>query len=104
MRPTDADELDESAVHSGESDSVSKEFVNRAIGAGDGIRTRGPLVGNQLLYEAELLPRRSDCKSVSQLKFAPPKLPGCFPAMTIRAANVALLDLRENDGPRSTPD
>src|SRR5947209_19061871 len=59
--------------------------ISRSLfGAGDWIWTRGPLVGNQMLYQAELLPRVDDCKSCRQLKLAPPKLSCCFSAVTIR--------------------
>jgi hypothetical protein len=101
MRLTDADELDESAVHVHESDSDGKQAAVKESGAGDGIRTRDPLVGNQMLYQAELLPRALDCKSVRELELAPAELSRGLAAMTIGATNIAFLNLFKDYPPRS---
>ncbi len=57
-----------------------------------------------MLYQAELLPRCSNCKSVRQLKFAPAELSRSFSPMTIRAANVAFVDFFQDRVPRSAAD
>ena len=62
------------------------------------------MVGNQMLYQAELLPRGDDCKRLRQLKFAPTELSGGLAAMTIGAANIALFDFFEYNSPGSVVD
>jgi hypothetical protein len=57
-----------------------------------------------MLYQAELLPRGIECKSSRQLEFAPAELSCGLATMTISAPNVALLNLVEDDTPRSTAD
>ena len=98
----DANELDESAVHSDESDTRDKRTERAKVSEREtGFEPANPLVGNQMLYQAELLPRRWDCKSRRELELAPSKLSCRFSAVTIRAANVALFDLFENYLPRA---
>ena len=62
------------------------------------------MVGNQMLYQAELLPRGDDCKRLRQLKFAPTELSGGLATMAIGAAHIALSDLFENNSPWSVVD